>query len=192
MSQDFPYWVNAVVQARMALDAWADMPVDRRVEIADAYAEQLKTHKTPLSLIISEETGKPRWESATEVDAMIGKVALSVRAMEERRRPTEATTAGVTAATRYKPHGVVAVLGPFNFPGHLPNGHIVPALLAGNTVVFKPSEHTPRTARRMGELWRAAGLPADVLNVVEGGPAIGEMLVQHPAVDGVFFTGSFH
>jgi succinylglutamic semialdehyde dehydrogenase len=181
----------AVAAARAALESWSDTPTARRIEIANAFAEQLKSHKSQLGLITSEETGKPRWESATEVDAMIGKVALSVRAMEERRRPTETTTAGVTAATRYKPHGVVAVLGPFNFPGHLPNGHITPALLAGNTVIFKPSELTPRTARKTVEFWRAAGLPRSVINLVEGGGDVGEALVKHRDVDGVFFTGSF-
>src|SRR5437899_2645828 len=110
--------------ARIGLESWSTAALARRVEITQAYASRLRASKDELGLIISEETGKPRWESATEVDAMIGKVALSVTAMDERRRPTEATNADVRAATRYKPHGVVAVLGPFNFPGHLPNGHI--------------------------------------------------------------------
>jgi succinylglutamic semialdehyde dehydrogenase len=182
---------DAVAAARAALEPWAEMPVARRIAYLEAFAEQLRQNKAALLEIISEETGKPRWESATEVDAMIGKVALSIRANDERRRPTETVTAGVTAATRYKPHGVVAVLGPFNFPGHLPNGHIVPALLAGNTVVFKPSEHTPRTARRMVELWRAAGLPDGVLQLIEGGPDVGRALVADREIDGVFFTGSY-
>ena len=182
MPQDHSHWINAVVRARMALEAWTGTPVERRVEVATAFAGQLKNHKAALSLVISEETCKPRWESATEMDAMIGKVPLSVRAMEDRRRPVETTAGGVTAATRYKPHGVVAVLGPFNFPGHLPNGHIVPALLAGNT---------PRTARKLAELWHAAGLPDGVLHVLEGGPDVGEGLVTHLGIDGVFFTGSF-
>jgi succinylglutamic semialdehyde dehydrogenase len=181
---------QAVVLARASLETWSATPIEQRRQIACAFAEQLKANKPQLSLIISEETGKPRWESGTEVDAMIGKVALSIRAMDERRRPAETVTDGVTAATRYKPHGVIAVLGPFNFPGHLPNGHIVPALLAGNAVVFKPSEHTPRIARRMAELWAAAGLPSGVLSVVEGGPDVGEALIKSD-IDGVFFTGSF-
>jgi succinylglutamic semialdehyde dehydrogenase len=189
LSIPFGQITAAVIRAQMALTSWSDLPIARRIEIANAYAEQLKANKAQLGLIISEETGKPRWESATEVDAMIGKVSLSIRAQDERRHPTETTTAGVTAATRYKPHGVVGVLGPFNFPGHLPNGHIVPALLAGNTVVFKPSEHTPRTAGKMVGLWQTAGLPEGALNLVEGGPEAGEFLVR--MVDGVFFTGSF-
>ena len=183
---------DAVAAARAALEPWADAPIARRVGYLEAFAEQLRQNKSAVLEIISEETGKPRWESATEVDAMIGKVALSIRAQDERRRTNETTSAGLTAATRYKPHGVVAVLGPFNFPGHLPNGHIVPALLAGNTVVFKPSEHTPRTAERTAELWRAAGLPAGVINLMQGiGRDVGSALVNHDGVDGVFFTGSY-
>jgi succinylglutamic semialdehyde dehydrogenase len=179
-----------VVLARNALPPWSAAPISKRIEIAKAYAEQLKTHQPELGRTISEETGKPLWESATEVDAMIRKVAISIRAQEERRKPVENESSGVTSATRYKPFGVVAVLGPFNFPGHLPNGHIVPALLAGNTVVFKPSEHTPRIARQMVELWHAAGLPDGVLNLLEGGPDAGKALIAQD-IDGVFFTGSF-
>src|SRR5205823_10903571 len=122
----------------------------------------------------------PRWEALTEVDAMIGKVPLSIRAFQQRRQPVVNELADGTTATRFKPHGVVAVLGPFNFPGHLPNGHIVPALLAGNTAVFKPSELTPAVAQLTVELWQAAGLPPGVLNLVEGGRETGVTLVGHP------------
>jgi succinylglutamic semialdehyde dehydrogenase len=80
--------------------------------------------------------------------------------------------------------------GHFNFPGHLPNGHIVPALLAGNTVVFKPSELAPWTAEATLEAWHEAGLPSDVLHVVQGGRETGEALVNHREIAGVFFTGS--
>lgn len=182
---------RAVAAARAALDSWSDAPIARRVDYLEAFAEQLRQNKAALLEIISEETGKPRWESVTEVDAMIGKVALSIRAQDERRRPVETVTAGVTAATRYKPNGVCAVLGPFNFPGHLPNGHIVPALLAGNTVVFKPSEWTPRTAEKTVKLWRAAGLPDGVINRLPSGRELGKLLVSHRDIDGVYFTGSY-
>jgi succinylglutamic semialdehyde dehydrogenase len=84
------------------------------------------------------------------------------------------------------------VLGPFNFPGHLPNGHILPALLAGNTVAFKPSELTPHVGELMVRYWREAGLPDGVLNIVQGGREVGEALVAHQEINAVFFTGSFN
>jgi succinylglutamic semialdehyde dehydrogenase len=85
---------------------------------------------------------------------------------------------------------VVAVFGPFNFPGHLPNGHIVPALLAGNTVVFKPSEMTPAVAELTVRLWEQAGLPRGVINLVPGTADTGKALAGHAGIDGLFFTGS--
>ena len=183
---------RAVSDAKAALEAWSARPLDERIALANAYAERLRALQKELTDLISRETFKPKWESATEVEAMIAKVALSIRAQQERRRPTETQSHGVTAATRYKPFGVVAVLGPFNFPGHLPNGHIVPALLAGNTVVFKPSELTPRVGQRIVELWREAGSPQGVISHVDGGSDVGRELVTHPDVAGVYFTGSFN
>lgn len=180
----------AMNAARAALPAWWDLGHEGRIAFLLRFAEQLKSHRAELAEIISKETGKPRWESLTEVDSMIGKVPLSIEAFNERRRPIERESAGVIAATRFKPHGVVAVFGPFNFPGHLPNGHIVPALLAGNTVVFKPSELTPWVAQKTVELWEQAGVPAGVLNLVQGGRETGSVLSNHPGIDGLFFTGS--
>src|SRR4051794_1789330 len=182
---------RAVAAARKAFVDWSGQPHSRRIDLLSAFAAQLKQRKADLVEMICRETGKPRWESGTEVDAMIGKVAISIDAHEKRRHETTNETAGVTSATRYKPYGVVAVLGPFNFPGHLPNGHIVPALLSGNTVVFKPSELTPGVAQLTVELWQGAGVPRGVLNLVQGGRDTGSALVQHAAIDGVFFTGSF-
>ena len=180
----------AVCAARGALESWIDLGTETRISHLLQFGEQLKSHRAELSEMISRETGKPRWESLTEVDSMIGKVPVSIEAFNERRRPTERETGGVVAATRFKPHGVVAVFGPFNFPGHLPNGHIVPALLAGNTLAFKPSELTPGVAHETVELWEAAGLPAGVLNLVQGGRETGAALASHPNIDGLFFTGS--
>jgi succinylglutamic semialdehyde dehydrogenase len=185
---------RAVGAARRAFEPWAALAIEARIEYLNRFGELLKTEKGrpggSLPTIISRETGKPLWESMTELDAMIGKLPLSIQAIRERRGPSVATNAGQTAATRYKPHGVVAVLGPFNFPGHLPNGHIVPALLAGNTVVFKPSELTPWVAERTVQLWQEAGLPAGVLNLVQGARETGQALASHPDIDGLFFTGS--
>ncbi len=177
---------HAVKAARAAFAGWSNTAIERRIAFLNAFAGQLKLHRAKLAEGISREIGKPGWEAGGEVDAMIGKIPVSISAYQERRRVVE--NAG--AVTRFKPHGVVAVFGPFNFPGHLPNGHIVPALLAGNTVVFKPSEMAPLVAQETFDLWRAGGLPDGVLNLVQGGGETGKYLAAHPDLDGLFFTGS--
>jgi succinylglutamic semialdehyde dehydrogenase len=139
--------------------------------------------------VISRATGKPLWDAATEVGAIIGKAELSVRAYGERTPTREASAGAFTARISHHPHGVMAVLGPFNFPGHLPNGHIMPALIAGNTVVFKPSEQTPEVAEVMVRAWVEAGAPAGVVGLVHGARAPAQALVVHGGVDGVLFTG---
>jgi succinylglutamic semialdehyde dehydrogenase len=181
---------RAVHAARKAAADWASAPLPRRIYFLQHFVDQLKSHRAELAEAISLETGKPRWESLGEVDSMIGKIPASIDAFNELRRPVEHEVAGGIAATRFKPYGVVAVFGPFNFPGHLPNGHIVPALLAGNTVVFKPSELAPLVGQKTVELWEAAELPAGVLNLVQGGRETGGLLAAHPGLDGLFFTGS--
>jgi succinylglutamic semialdehyde dehydrogenase len=181
---------RAVSAAREAFEPWADLAPAQRQAHLERFAERLNANKPALAELISTETGKPQWESLEEVGSMVGKVALSVQAHNERRSAATLPLAGATAAVRFKPHGVVAVFGPFNFPGHLPNGHIVPALLAGNTVVFKPSELTPAVAQRTVELWQEAGLPPGVVNLVHGGRDTGVALSKHRGLDGLFFTGS--
>ncbi len=181
----------AVAAARKSSPFWADKSVDSRIEILNAFANQLTAHLACFAELISRETGKPLWESLSEVDSMKGKVAASVEAFQTRRQESSRNIGDALGVLRYKPHGVVAVLGPYNFPGHLPNGHIVPALLAGNTVVFKPSELTPAVAEKTVELWQQADLPPGVLNLIQGARAVGESLVTHPNIDGVLFTGSF-
>lgn len=183
--------VDAAVQAaRQAFPAWAKQPFSERLAIIQRFAELLDEHKEELALAIAQDTGKPVWETRTEVTAMVGKIAISERAYHERTGTVENAMPGAKAYIRHRPHGVVAVYGPYNFPGHLPNGHIVPALLAGNTVVFKPSEMTPLVAERTVQLWQQAGLPDGVLNLVQGLVNTGKALSSHSGIDGLFFTGS--
>lgn len=181
---------DAVKSARTAFEKWASLALDKRVAIVTEFANQLEAHKEILAVTIAEETGKPLWETRTEVGAMMGKVAISLRAHEERTGTVENPMPGAKAFIRHKPHGVVAVYGPYNFPGHLPNGHIVPALIAGNTIVFKPSELTPKVAQLTVECWEKAGLPAGVINMVQGEVETGKALANNPNIDGLFFTGS--
>ncbi|TBU77055.1 succinylglutamate-semialdehyde dehydrogenase [Phytopseudomonas daroniae] len=183
--------VEAAVQgARNAFPAWAAVPLSERITLLERFAAVLKTRQDDLAQTIGEETGKPLWEAATEVASMIAKVAISIQSHAERTGHRQGVQGDANTVLRHKPHGVVAVFGPYNFPGHLPNGHIVPALLAGNTVVFKPSEHTPKVAELTLKCWIEAGLPAGVLNLVQGARDTGIALAAHPGIDGLFFTGS--
>jgi succinylglutamic semialdehyde dehydrogenase len=181
---------DAVQAARAAFPAWASRSLDQRIAVLEQFAATLKIHAEALGHCIGEETGKPLWETATEVTSMVNKVAISVQSYRERTGEKSGPLADATAVLRHKPHGVVAVFGPYNFPGHLPNGHIVPALLAGNCVVFKPSELTPKVAELTVKCWIEAGLPAGVLNLVQGARDSGVALAAHEGIDGLFFTGS--
>lgn len=179
--------VNAACEAaRAAFPGWARRPFADRQAVAEKFARLLEQQKEELTATIAQETGKPRWEAQTEVQAMINKVAISVKAFHSRTGEQHEGESSL----RHRPHGVMAVFGPYNFPGHLPNGHIVPALLAGNTVIFKPSELTPLTAEKTVQLWLKAGLPGGVLNLLQGGRDTGQTLAQHPQIDGLLFTGS--
>ena len=183
--------VNAAVEsARAAFLPWSEFTFDERLAFVKRFGELLGEHKAELAQVIAEETGKPLWETATEVAAMIGKIGISERAYHERTGVVENPMPQGKAFIRHRPHGVVAVFGPYNFPGHLPNGHIVPALLAGNTVVFKPSDLTPKVAEKTVQLWDKAGLPSGVLNLVQGEVETGKALASHAGLDGLFFTGS--
>lgn len=180
----------AMAAARLAQPAWAKTPLEERVRIGRAYADILKNRADTIAEMISREMGKVGWDARAEAAAMVGKIELSVKAQAERAGHHEQAMAFGGARLAHRPHGVLAVFGPFNFPGHLPNGHIVPALLAGNAVVFKPSELTPAVGALMVAAWEEAGLPAGVLNLVQGGRDTGAALLDEPGLNGVLFTGS--
>ncbi len=181
----------ALIAAANAAADWARRPSDQRIAILRAFQEQLRSAQDWLAELISRETGKPLWESHTEIAGMIAKVDISIRAWDARCPPYGGRQGDLHWSTHYRPHGVMAVLGPFNFPGHLPNGHIVPALLAGNAVVFKPSDRTPAVGEACARLWEQAGLPEGVLTLLHGGGNTGRAIVEHAAVNAILFTGSY-
>ncbi|MFL0672383.1 MAG: succinylglutamate-semialdehyde dehydrogenase [Erythrobacter sp.] len=182
---------EAVSRARRAWPAWAARPLGDRIELARRFANEVKREAESFAELIAREAGKPLWEARTEVDAVIAKVDISVQAYAERtgKKKHDSAMNGSTAL-RHKPHGVMAVLGPYNFPAHLPNGHLIPALIAGNAVLLKPSEKTPAVGAALIGFMHKAGIPEDVAQVVIGGPDEGKALVAHPGTDGVLFTGS--
>ncbi len=180
-----------VAAARAALPDWAGHSVAYRTEALRRFANVVRKREKDFATLISRETGKPFWETQTEVAAVINKVEISINAHGERtpKRTIEAAM-GSKVSLRHKPHGVLAVLGPYNFPAHLPNGHIVPALIAGNAVVFKPSEKTPATGEFLVQCYRDAGIPEGVVRLLIGGPDQGKALAAEAGIDGLLFTGS--
>ncbi len=181
---------EAVTAARKAFIGWKKLAITEREQIVQRFAELVKANSEQLAEVIAKETGKPLWETRTEVAAMAGKIAISIRAYHERTGEAQRELAGNQIVLRHRPLGVMAVFGPYNFPAHLPNGHIVPAILAGNTVVFKPSEQTPWTGEVAMKLWQRAGLPDGVINLVQGGKETGIALAESKGIDGLLFTGS--
>jgi succinylglutamic semialdehyde dehydrogenase len=177
--------------ARKGWAEWAAKPLIVRVEALRRFAQIVRSRSEELTDCIARETGKPLWEARTEVESVANKVEISIAANNERTSQRRVEGAmGQRSAVRHKPHGVLAVLGPYNFPAHLPNGHIVPALIAGNAVVFKPSELTPASGAKLVECYLAAGIPNSVVRLVIGGPETGKALAAHPDIDGLLFTGS--
>lgn len=182
---------DAVKAAREALPSWAELSLDKRKAYLETFRQILNSEIAHFSEIISKETGKPLWESKTEVQAMINKVAISIDAYQERCPETVKEGPAGRIVRRHKPHGVITVFGPFNFPAHLPNGHIIPSLLAGNCIVFKPSELAPLTAETMIHYWEQSHLPPGVINMVQGGRTTGQLVAGQKGIDGLFFTGSW-
>lgn len=182
---------SEVELAQAAWPEWASRPLAVRCEALRRFGNIVRNKMDALSDLIARETGKPLWEARTEVESVIAKVEISIDAYNERtaQRRIDGEMKS-RQALRHKPHGVLAVLGPYNFPAHLPNGHIVPALLAGNAVVFKPSEKTPGTGKLLVECFHAAGIPTGLVRTVIGGPREGKALAAHPGLDGLLFTGS--
>ena len=181
---------TAIVAAKKALNNWMKMPFNSRIARLDNIREQLVEKKDDLATLISKETGKPMWESQKECAGMINKIQVSIDAFTMRCPTMEHPIGSAMNRTYYKPHGVLAVIGPFNFPGHLPFGQIIPALLAGNTVLFKPSDKTPFVGEMLTKLIEQADLPVGTFQLLQGDAQTGSEMVGHPGIDGILFTGS--
>jgi succinylglutamic semialdehyde dehydrogenase len=183
---------SAIAQANSAFASWSRTSLEERIALLTRYAELLTANKDHIADSISRETGKPRWETAMEAGALVSKVTISIEAYHNRTGKSHAEMAeDVTRSIHHRPIGVMAVFGPYNFPMHLPNGHIVPAILAGNTVVFKPSEETPLCGALLVQYMIEAGIPEGVVQLVQGARDVGITLTNHPDIDGILFTGSY-
>jgi succinylglutamic semialdehyde dehydrogenase len=183
----------AVAAARKAFLPWAHLGLEKRKAYMMRLKEVFLARGAEVAEIIARETGKPLWETKTEAAALAAKIDITLNHSLKQVADEELKDAlpGINGYTRHKPRGVMAVVGPFNFPAHLPNGHIIPALVTGNTIVFKPSDKTPATGQWMAECFEKAEFPEGVFNLVQGKAEVGKRLVNHDAVDGVLFTGSY-
>lgn len=194
---DVPFLYDHVDQAchyaKVAYPAWAKKRQEERNEILFRLKELFISHEAEMAEAIARDTGKPLWEALTEAKGLAQKIDItlnhSMKLVSEEHIPN--ALPGVEGVIRYKSRGVMAVLGPFNFPAHLPNGHIIPALALGNTIVFKPSEQTPAVGQLYTQLVHKAGFPRGVFNLVQGDGEAGRKLVINENVDGILFTGSY-
>jgi len=178
----------AVERARQAFPAWRDAGLAARAQALERFRDAAAASAGELAELISREVGKALWDARGEASLLAPKVDVTLGDGMQLVAPLEA---GPNARASFQPRGVLAVLGPFNFPAHLPNGHIVPALATGNTVIFKPSEIAPAVGEWLAQLWRKAKLPEGVFQVVQGAGETGHTLATHSGVDGVLFTGSY-
>lgn len=199
-SPSLSHVAKAVAAARAAQRAWGEWPAEKRFGVLRRFAALAAARVDEMAALIRDEVGKPMWDAKAEAQLLAGKVEITLDQTEQGalRRVTgfDLTLApSRTGRCRFRPHGVMSVIGPFNFPMHLPNGHIIPALAMGNTIVFKPSDKAPACgqayARLLHEALDAEGAPAGVLNLVHGGADIAAALTSHDDLDGVLFTGSW-
>lgn len=181
---------RAFTVARDAFDDWSRTPIEERLEIVLRYTDLAIAAKESMGLLIAKEAGKVLWDATGEGGALSTKAQISIDSYHDRTGNLTRETGFGEAQLQHRAHGVMAVLGPYNFPAHLPNGQILPALIAGNTVVFKPSEHCPAVGEALTRLYAEAGFPSGVINMVQGGRDTGAAVLGHDQLDGVLFTGS--
>lgn len=186
---------DAVAAAKAAFPAWRDTPWQERVTIMRRAADILSDRLFKVGAIMSLEVGKNRLEAMGDVEETADLIRYNCDAMEANNgfaRPLKSESEKHHNRSVLKPYGVWVVIAPFNFPGALAGGPSGAALVAGNTVVFKPATDTPFTGWLLTEAFRDAGVPAGVFNFVTGGGrSVGQTLVDHPDVAGITFTGSY-
>lgn len=182
---------TAVAGALAAWPAWAAQPISYRMEAMRRFANIVRGKEAAFTDLIARETGRPLWDAKVEVATVIDAVEHVLTAYSARTGQKRMDAAlGARQTLRHKPHGVMAVISAYSAPAQLPLSHIIPALIAGDAVVFKPSERTPATGEFLTALLHEAGVPRQALRCVQGGPDSGKTLASHERIAGVLFSGS--
>ena len=177
--------------ARSAQPEWAARRISERIAAIAFFKQLIEEHRPKLAQILTDEMGKPITQSNNELTALKDRIDFFLTDVHEAiATETVLAQSALREEIAHEPLGVVANISAWNYPYFIGANVFVPALLTGNTVLYKPSEHATLTGLAIGELMREAGVPQDVFQVVVGGAATGAALISQP-VDGVFFTGSY-
>ncbi len=185
--------VDGVIEsAQKGFETWRKLSFDERIGYLKKYQEAVRAKKNDIAMALALEVGKPLWEALTEAAALDSKVTVTITDSYERIRQEtiKDVMPKIDGHVVYKPLGPCFVIGPFNFPCHLANGQILSALLAGNSVIFKPSEKTIYSAQLMMECFDSAGFPPGVINFINGTGHTASQITGDKRIKGVFFTGS--
>jgi succinylglutamic semialdehyde dehydrogenase len=185
--------INPVIESAIAgYDVWRKTPLSERIKVIKNFRDEVEKRKDEIALAIALETGKPLWESKTEAGALAAKVDVTINVSLDRIAEESITEVlpKLDGRVLYRPIGPTLIIGPFNFPCHLANTQILASLLSGNSIIFKPSEKTMYSSTLMFECLAAAGFPNGVVNLIHGSGKTSSDLVSHPAIKGIYFTGS--
>jgi acyl-CoA reductase-like NAD-dependent aldehyde dehydrogenase len=178
--------------ARAAQPAWAAATLAHRAECLRRFRTSLVRDIDKLAAILTSEVGKPIKQSRNEINGLLGRIDFFLAATQPTLEPRQVFDQdGMRERIEHEPLGVIANISAWNYPYFVGSNVFVPALLAGNSVLYKPSEYATLTGIEIGNLLHAAGVPQDVFTVLVGGGRVGIELLKH-AVDGVFFTGSYN
>lgn len=183
---------KVIESAQRGFETWRKLSLTDRANYLKKYQEVVRARKDDIAMAIALEVGKPLWEAKTEAAAVDGKVSVTITDSLKRieQETLKDVMPKIDGHVVYKPLGPSLVIGPFNFPCHLANGQILSALLAGNSIIFKPSEKTIYSSQILIECFHQAGFPEGVINFINGTGHTSSMLTGHKSIRGVFFTGS--
>jgi succinylglutamic semialdehyde dehydrogenase len=185
--------IEAVItSAQQGFERWRKLSFEERITYLKRYQEALRARQDEIALALALEVGKPLWEAKTEAAALDSKVTVTITDSYARIRQQtlKDVMPKIDGHVVYKPLGPCFIIGPFNFPCHLANGQILSALLAGNSIIFKPSEKTIYSSQLMVECLHAAGFPEGVINFINGQGHTASKITADKRIKGVFFTGS--
>lgn len=183
---------NVLDSSVQGYETWRKFTFEERIAFLKKYQEVVKNKKEEIAMALALEVGKPLWEARTEAAALDSKVTVTITDSLERikQETIQNVMPKIDGHVVYKPLGPCFVIGPFNFPCHLANGQILSALLAGNSIIFKPSEKTIYSAQLMIECFHQAGFPKGVINFINGTGKTASDITKDSRIKGIFFTGS--